>query len=194
MNQYNDNELLYLIYECEEDALGILFKRYEPLIKKRLFDYHVSRDDYEDYYQECLMSLYLAVRIYNPMYDKSFNKFFDLVVTRRIRTLLNRQRLKNIDAIPLDDVNYLRDSSDNFNYEDEILSDIKDDRIRFNNQVLSIDSFSEWEKEVFKLRFVSGYDIKEIASLKNEDIRKVYNSLYRIKKKLKSALPIEKLN
>jgi RNA polymerase sporulation-specific sigma factor len=58
--QYNDSELLYLMYEDCEIALGILFNKYSNLIKKRLSDFRIHAKNYDDFYQEGLMMLYKA--------------------------------------------------------------------------------------------------------------------------------------
>ena len=38
---YNDNELLYLINEGNDSALKIMYMKYTPLIKKRIFDFKI---------------------------------------------------------------------------------------------------------------------------------------------------------
>ena len=58
---YNDNELLYLIAEKDDSALEIMFKKYTPLIRKRISEYKMVGKNSEDYFQEGLMMLVKSI-------------------------------------------------------------------------------------------------------------------------------------
>ena len=73
MNKYNDNELLYLLYEGEEVARQLLFKKYKFLIYKRLRAFRIKDKNFDDFFQEGLMALNDAINHFNPYYHKSFN-------------------------------------------------------------------------------------------------------------------------
>lgn len=195
MNQYNDYELLYLIYECEEDALGILFKKYDPLIKKKLHDFKVKSYCYEDYYQECLVILFLAIRKYSPFVGKSFTRYFELLLTRNIATMVRRSIRRKEEYI-VDDLSMLIDEDNQFGYEDKMIVSGESKDTFFKNDKIDIplNSLSSFEKETFRLRYVKGMSYQEIASITNQDVRKIYNSTYQARRKLRRILPINKMN
>lgn len=186
MNQYNDYELLYLIYECDEEALGILFKKYEPLIKKRLYSFRIKKCNYDDFYQESLLTLYLAIKKYNPFNNKSFNKYFDLLLTRRIMSLLRQGKDHFYEEIITDDEAMFVDEG---NVLDNMLLKSSNKELELRENVVSIGYLSSLEYEIFKLKYIEGIPNERIAKIIDEDIKKVYNSIYRMKKKIKSRLP-----
>lgn len=194
MNQYNDYELLYLIYECDEEALGILFNKYEPFIKKKIFDFKINRTMYDDFFQEGLLSLDLAIRKYNPFYDKSFFKFFEMILTRRIMTLLHKNRDAFYGEVAINDEELYCEEVGKFAYADLTLSESRNDSVVLRDQTISLAMLTDFEKEVFELTYSKGMKPKEIASVANIDIRKVYNSIYRIKIKVTSRLANDKMN
>lgn len=181
MYQCNDNELLYLIYEGEEEALGILIEKYIPLIYKRIRAFKIKGEYEDDYFQEGLLSLFNSTRIFNPMYTKSFNKFFDMVLQRRYQTLLQKNKKKFYYEVLYPGDEILRE--DGVIYTDPILSAL--DR---EEEIRNIDTslLSKWEKEVFDLRYLNSYSVDEIVKKYNCSSKKVYNAIYQIKRKLKN--------
>ena len=192
MNQYNDYELLYLIYEGDEEALGIIFKKYDPLIKKKLYDFKIGNSLYDDFYQEGLIVLYLAVKTYNPLLNKTFTRYFELLLSRRIMTLL-RDMKKETEKVVVIESDFLKDSSNSFNYSDKMISDNAnhDVWLKDNNIPSSILTLSE--KDVLALKYFKGKTSKEIADELNIDIKKVYNALYQAKKKIRTFV-IDKMD
>lgn len=171
MYKYNDNELLYLIYENNDIALGILFNKYENLIRKRLYTFKIKKKNYDDFFQECLMTLYLAIKIYNPYSKKTFNKFFDLILQRRIMTLLRAEKKYFYQVSIIDEIITLYEET---KYES---SDLFYDEDSFNKM-------TDNEKKIFQLKYINNYSNREIATMLNVDIKYVYNHTYLIKKRL----------
>ena len=87
---YNDYELLYLIREKSDEALEIMYRKYTPLIRKRILDFRIQVN-HEDFFQEGLLALDIAIRRYIDLYDKTFNKYFDLILQRRFIQILRKQ-------------------------------------------------------------------------------------------------------
>lgn len=188
MNQYNDYELLYLIYECEEEALGILFKKYDPLIRKKLRDFRVDKYSYDDFYQECLIAMMVAIRTYNPFYDKSFTRYLELIITRKIMNVMYQNRNSFYEEIKIDD-DFFMDENNSLTYDSSIFSEINEGNLYLKEQHISLNGLTNIERKVLELKYVKGLNSKEIAKEANIDIRKVYNSIYQAKKKVKSKLP-----
>ena len=192
MDQYNDYELLYLIYEGDEEALGIIFKKYDPLIKKKLYDFKIKNSLYDDFYQEGLIVLYVAVKTYNPLFNKTFTKYFELLLSRRIMTLL-RDMKKEHEQVVVIESDVLRDSSESFNYSDKMLSDNSNHDVLLKDNNIPSSMLTVSEKDVLALRYFKGKTSKEIADELNIDVKKVYNALYQAKKKVR-AFVIDKMD
>ena len=192
MNQYNDFELLYLIYEGDEEALGIIFKKYDPLIKKKLYDFKIKNSLYDDFYQEGLIVLYVAVKTYNPSFNKTFTKYFELLLSRRIMTLL-RDMKKEHEKVVVIESDVLKDSSESFNYSDKMLSDNANHDILLKDNNIPSSMLTLAERDVLAMRYFKGKSSKEIADELNIDVKKVYNALYQAKKKIRTFV-IDKMD
>ena len=192
MNQYNDYELLYLIYEGDEEALGIIFKKYDPLIKKKLYDFKIKNSLYDDFYQEGLIVLYVAVKTYNSSFNKTFTKYFELLLSRRIMTLL-RDMKKEHEKVVVIESDILKDSSESFNYSDKMLSDNANHDILLKDNNIPSSMLTLSERDVLAMRYFKGKSSKEIADELNIDVKKVYNALYQAKKKIRTFV-IDKMD
>lgn len=167
MVQYNDYELLYLISEFDEEAETILFNKYMNLIRSRIKGFKIVSRYKEDYMQEGLFMLVVAIRTYNQDFKKTFNKYFDLILQRRFIHLLMREK------------NYFN----NVSYVDEsqILSHPDVLVYEYNKNI----KFSSFEEKVIYLK-ERNYRPKDIASILDCEIKSVYNCLCRIKEKYNS--------
>ena len=124
MSEYNDNELLYLLSENEDFAFELLMEKYEPLIINRLRRFHIKKEYWDDYYQECIILLYKCATNYREDITKTFNKYFDRLLQYNIQNLLRKDKngfykvinmsTDEIDSITkyhLDEVNELKPMS-----------------------------------------------------------------------------------
>lgn len=169
---YNDNELLYLIAEKDDSALEIMFKKYTPLIRKRISEYKMVGKNSEDYFQEGLMMLVKSIETYCVYYNKTFNKYFDLILQRKMFQLLKKERkyLYNVSFVEdCDQLAAYENNHKNMTYLDE----------------LNATSLSKYEMDVIKNAYVDLKTCKEISEEMKCSIRKVYNALARAKKKLR---------
>lgn len=157
------------MYEENEVAVRILFEKYNSLIKSRLQRFNIKPQNYEDFYQEGLMALHEAMNVYNPFYNKTFNKFFDLVLQRRIMNVLKKERKYFYCVNIVDNMNHLV-------YE----KDETGEQLQYYQTL-----FSGFAEQVFLLRFNKGYKPREIAEILKCDVKKVYNALYHIRKKIR---------
>ena len=168
MYNYNDNELLYLIREKHDDALDIMFLKYSPLIKTRISKFRIQKD-YEDFYQEGLIALNIAISRYIDLYDKTFNKYFDLILQRKFIQILKKETNNFYNVVYFDELNFIHEEKEKYT----------------SNKTYQIGMLSDFEKHIFK--FYSEYNLKagEIANKLKIDVRRVYNALNRIKKKIR---------
>ena len=94
----NDNELLYLIKNHDEEALELMFKKYENLILSKIRQYHFPISNKEDYLQEGRIVLLKAIDTYRTEFEKTFTKYFELLLINRFNTLyrINKKYEKHI--------------------------------------------------------------------------------------------------
>lgn len=167
--KYNDNELLYLFSEGIEEALEILFDKYVGLINKRISAFKIQIRFRDDFFQEGMMALLTAIRSYCDMYNKTFNKYFDLILQRRFIKIMKSEKNYIYRVVLYDDYSLLP-----LKLNEEVDSS-------YENEV-RLGLLSKKEKEVYLL-VKENCSIKEISEKLNVDVKSVYNCLYRIKKK-----------
>lgn len=192
--EYNDFELVSLIRENNEEAREILYNKYKPIIVKKSTDQIYKLGSYgmeiNDLIQEGYIGLDNAINCFNEKENTSFYTFALLCIDRQIITYIkkntNNKTMVLNDAINLDDgKEYL--FRDNTDIEGSFIN--KEDAKEFIN--LICDSLSDIEKKVFSLK-LEGYDIGEIANLLNKDTKVIYNTLHRIKYKIKLIMNKDK--
>lgn len=192
--EYNDFELVSLIRENNEEAREILYNKYKPIIVKKSTDQIYKLGSYgmeiNDLIQEGYIGLDNAINCFNEKENTSFYTFALLCIDRQIITYIkkntNNKAMVLNDAINLDDgKEYL--FRDNTDIEGSFIN--KEDAKEFIN--LICDSLSDIEKKVFSLK-LEGYDIGEIANLLNKDTKVIYNTIHRIKYKIKLIMNKDK--
>ena len=192
--EYNDFELVSLIRENNEEAREILYNKYKPIIVKKSTDQIYKLGSYgmeiNDLIQEGYIGLDNAINCFNEKENTSFYTFALLCIDRQIITYIkkntNNKAMVLNDAINLDDgKEYL--FRDNTDIEGSFIN--KEDAKEFIN--LICDSLSDIEKKVFSLK-LEGYDIGEMANLLNKDTKVIYNTLHRIKYKIKLIMNKDK--
>lgn len=170
MIKYNDLELLYLVYEGEKEAYDMLFEKYFGLIYKRAVGFKIKSKNFDDFLQEGLMSLDVAIYTYNPQFQKSFTRYFDMILQRKFISILRKESgyFYNVTLVGTYD-------------------SVEEEHPTFNGKIMDFD-FTDFEKRIFSLKFLKNFKAVEISNYLNCDIKKVYNSLYTIKEKMKQVL------
>lgn len=173
MYKYNDYELLYLIYEKDDIALDIMFRKYIPLIRMRIRAFRIKKRNQEDFLQEGLLVLHKAIRCFNPDSKKTFTRYFDMILQRRFIQILRKEskHFYQVDLIGAGE--YLVAEPER----------IKDDT---NERVISASKFSDFETEVLEY-FKKGYKSREIAEQLKCPVKRVYDAADRIRRKSRTA-------
>lgn len=190
MNAYNDYELIDLIHGGSEEAINILYDKYRPIILKKCKDAYnklgISAIDINDLIQESYISFDEAIDKFSQRDDVTFYTFSLLCIDRRLINIIrkyNSHKEKALfEAIDIDDVNekYLikNNELENAIYSKEIT----------NKLIKKIKAkLTKKEKDVFNLKIL-GYTNEEIADKTGDDIKSIYNSIQRIKSKIKNIL------
>lgn len=196
-DDYNDNELIYLIYDFNEDANRILHEKYYKIIKIKVAKYRALAKrmglDTCDLMQEGLLGLEEAINSYRDNKDMKFSSFANMCIERQILSVVNYHSRKKHT--------FLNDSC-SIDAEDEKGRTMLDYSLRSDTDPLMMmekeeeknsiydlmtKDLSKLEKEVFELK-LNGLDYREIARLLNKSYKSIDSALQRIRVKLKKIL------
>ena len=196
-DDYNDNELIYLIYDFNEDANRILHEKYYKIIKIKVAKYRTLAKrmglDTCDLMQEGLLGLEEAINSYRDNKDMKFSSFANMCIERQILSVVNYHSRKKHS--------FLNDSC-SIDAEDEKGRTMLDYSLKSDTDPLMMmekeeeknsiydlmtKDLSKLEKEVFELK-LNGLDYREIARLLNKSYKSIDSALQRIRFKLKKIL------
>lgn len=197
-DDYNDQELLYLICESNEDANNILYDKYKKIIDIKVNKYkNLGKRvglEYNDLFQEGMVGLSEAVRNYKDNKDTKFASFANVCIERQILSVLSSaQRKKHFF---LNDSCSLDSSIDDNGRTllDVLLDDTFDPSVRVENEEEKkflydaiYKEMSDFERNVFDLK-VLGLEYKEIAALLDKSYKSIDSALQRIRGKVKKVL------
>lgn len=198
MNEYPDTELINLVSENSEEANDMLYEKYNYIIdiivnKYRRGAYSLSIDIVE-LRQEARLGFSDALVSFNQDKDTSLPTFISLCVERRVRNYLKQadtakhRMLK--EAYSLEESLY----DDGISLENKIGSSVYDPQVRMQeeedikNLKKQIDELlSPGEYEIYKL-LINDFSYDDISSILGKDIKYVYNTVSRIRTKIKKIL------
>lgn len=172
----NDYEAIYIYkYWHSEVALNVLMDKYTPLIRSRLTSFRIRESHYEDFFQECEMSLFRAITLFDEKFDKTFTKYVELVITRKIIKLLKDDNKKSYDL-----AEYLPETRSYYDVISEFWA---------NKKVLAVKDLGidDFKMKIFKEIIIGGMDEIEFAEKHNCPLKQVYNHLYSLRIILKKS-------
>ncbi len=188
--EYNDFELISLARDKHEEAIKIIYDKYRPIIISKAKDLYgiVNHHGVElnDLIQEGYIGLDNAINGFSESDNVTFYTFANVCIERQIlafvrRTSGNKNKLLN-DAINIDNnmEHLFRDDLDIeklfISYED------------YDETILELNkNLSSFEKKIFEYK-MDGYSNNEIAKITNKDMKVIYNTVNRIKNKLKNII------
>lgn len=170
-SEYNDYELIDLIRENNEEAIEIMYEKYDSLIKNRVARFKIKPSMFEDFVQEGRLVLNKAIQSYKMDSTKTFNKFFDMILQRRFITILKQNQKDFYNIV----------------YVDDIFSLIKEDQEEPLLDHLEDVQLTDLEQVIYQMRYVEQYKPREIAEILKMDAKQVYNACNRIKKKIEDS-------
>ena len=173
---YNDYELLYLTHSMVDEAQELLFWKYSFLIKNRIKQFNIKISNYDDYYQEGLLTLTKAINTFTESSLMSFTNYFDLLLKRRFINILKKEA-PHSNLIMKEDFNDLMDLS---NSSKECHLNLKD-----IIKITKICGLSKLEHTIFNMYYLENRTINFISDKLNLSSKNVSNAKQRIIKKIK---------
>ncbi len=150
--------------------------KYKYMIAKKIGKYNLGYM-YDDLFQEGLMVLHKSLKSYDPVYKKTFTRYFEMNYERRLITIMKKKsRQKQIAS-----------ESERLLSERMILRE-EGYRYRRSEMNRAYNRLSTFEKRVFNRRVVDKMKPSEIADTEGCGVKKVYNAIERMKKKIKKHL------
>ena len=167
-------------------AFETLLDRYEPLIMasvSKISEDELARPFFDDLRQEATVVFYNAILTYDiEQTEVEFGLYAKICISNALVSQL--RKLKKRAAEPLPDT----ESNDLFVHESEDPSEniLEQERLKALYSVirknLSIFEYRVWQY------YMSGRTAREIGILVGKDERSINNAIYRIRKKLRTAL------
>lgn len=196
-DDYNDNELIYLIYDFNEEANRILHEKYYKIIKIKVAKYRALARriglDTCDLMQEGLLGLEEAINSYRDNKDMKFSSFANMCIERQILSVVNyHSRKKHTflnDSCSIDAEDEKGRTMLDYSLKSDIDPLMMMEKEEEKNSIydLMTKDLSKLEKEVFELK-LNGLDYREIARLLNKSYKSIDSALQRIRVKLKKIL------
>lgn len=196
--EYDDNELLSYVAENNEDAINILYKKYEPFIQKtaKRMLYYCKNTGLElsDLIQEGMVGLNQAMQTYNEEKDTMFFTYATTCIERKMISMIaatkrQKHRILN-ESISLEYTEGDEEKALEFLLEDknanpeEQLINIETER-EIMKEVSKI--LTDLESQVFELK-LNDFSYREIADILDKDPKVIDNALQRIKIKIKDIV------
>ncbi len=181
MNNLSDHELIKRAKSGDTDCLDILVRRYAGLVRSIVRKSFLTGGEQEDLFQEGLMAIITAVHTYDQSKNRTFSSFIHTCVRNRIidsiRTATRDKHKPLNEAAPL---------------TEDITPDHAQDPLDIYLKREWADNFREKLAEnltseqnlILKLYF-EGYSYTEIANKIGVNVKKVDNTLFAIKNKLR---------
>ncbi len=189
----NDYELVFLAQDGNEDAINKLYQKYKPIIVKKSKNAIVLASHHgveiNDIMQEGFIGLDEAIKTFSQETEATFYTFAMLCVERQIASYLKKvtrgkDKILN-EAIAIND-NLEKTMKDKMDIEKYFVS------IDNNMEMTKVieEKLTTFEKKVFDLR-IQGYSVEEIAKSLNKDTKAIYNTLFRIRDKIKKNIKMD---
>ncbi len=188
MQKERIKDLVFLAQSGDQEAFSELLKIYDPLITSTVSKFRVDGmldTDTEDLRQEATLAFYSALLSYDPSISEvEFGLYAKVCICNRLVSQV-RMMKKHIASSTLsysaeDLLKYVSDDGDPSR-------SIVEREAEENLMKLISDNLSDMENRVFEM-YVSGMSAAEMAKRLDVSEKSVSNTVYRIRKKLKSVL------
>lgn len=190
---YLTNEQLVEIYQktLDDDVLANLFKRFRPMIIHLSTKYDIPYLDYQDIEQEMNIAFVKAIKNYKIEVKAYFASFARSVCYNHLVNLIRHSQAYNRNAGKVEESIYRPLNDEDFN----LLSVLADRRYLSVPDIINVrekysdflSSLSNLEKRILG-KYLISHDYKQIASELGISLKKVNDTLYRCRKKLKQSL------
>lgn len=189
----NDYELVYLAQENNEIAKDILYNKYkryiDVLTQRYIKKYELNKLQIEDINLECQLVFEKVVDSYNQDKDVKFSTYLYSCIENKLKDIIRSNSTKKTTFY--NQLRSLEEEQNGIKLSEIVYND--SDLIEHNiieNKIIDYDKLSSLEGSICNL-LIKEYTPEEISKQINIDIKKVYNTIYRIRTKIKEQLVSE---
>ncbi len=192
--EINDYEQLYLIYENDDDAKQVMYKKYKPIVVSLANKYYRlllnAGIDIDDLIQEGYIGLSSAINSFKETANVCFYTFCVICIERQIRSYCKKYT-SNKNMI----LNTAYSIDNQQQEEKSLIVDISESKYSINNPDIYVSNLFHYTKciqfkhtlslkdsLIFELRY-NGFKYKEISTLLDISINCVDNSIHKTKDK-----------
>lgn len=185
----DEKELVRRAKANDNEALSAIFEKYNSLINRIARRYYLVGGESEDLVQEGYIGLFNAILSFNESEDVTFKTFASGCIDRKIKSAItqaNRQKNK-----PLNGYMTIIDDNDDENEEGYIVisNELTPEERVIDKQKISmikteINRVLTMEQKKILSMYLNGDSYSDIATQMNTNVKKVYNTIFQIKKKL----------
>ena len=181
----SDDRLVFLSVTGNEEATAVLIVRYLGVINKIAARFQANGIEHEDFVQEGMIGFLSAVKSFRASHGCSFNTYARICVLNRIK--------KSVDFVSTTKYSLLSNAAAIDQAEQESGLNARDPELLLLERE-TVDWFSKeigellsvTERKVFLL-YLEGYEPGQISEITKVSVKSVYNSLGRVRKKLRAA-------
>ena len=180
--ELTDEELASLARKEDNLAVNELLYRHKSTVTKAVRHCFLSGGDHDDLLQEGTIALYNAIMSYDSGKNAGFRTFAYLCVKRKIYDLIRRERRDKHRALN-DSVAFEEVAASLCDPEEAYIEEERESALKEGIEK----ALSDEEKEIFAL-YLDGLSYSEIAKSSGLPVKKVDNTLQKIKKTLKNYI------
>ncbi len=172
----NDYELIFLIQSGDEDVLDLMVEKYRRLIAKMIHKFNLAYE-FDDLMQEGIIILHRSVMQFDPAFNKTFTRYFELNFKRHLISVVSMQKRRADNRVL-----YRREIFEN-NHA------VREASVFYRphlEEIVRILTPLEWR--VYVARHVKCVPPDECARALGLDAKVVYNALHRAKRKIRRHL------
>ena len=188
----SDEQLVVRAKVGDDEALTALIQRYAPFVRMRAGAYGVKELDADDLYQEGMIALLSAVRIFCAGLNSCLRTFASVCINNKLNSALRaHMREKNAPMrgyLSLSEPEVPEEALTAHTLDPEqlvIQSEETDARNRRIETLLSL-----FERQVLKL-YLSSYSYEEMSKQLGSSTKAVDNALQRVRRKLRTVFTLE---
>ncbi len=171
---HNDFEIIYSIREGNEEALDLMFRKYKNLIAKKIYKFNLQYE-YDDILQEGLMILYKSIRVFSEDFHKSFTRYFEMNLERKLMTIVTKKR-RRYEIFNSNEL-YIYEHNHNVNGNSVYFE-------LYKKEIAKI--LTKEEYLVYTLRELQNFSVKYIANKTDINEKRIYNTLHKVKVKIRT--------
>lgn len=171
--KHNDFRIIDQIREGNSDALELMFEKYNPLIYKKISYFNLGYM-HEDIVQESYMLLYKSLLTYDTSYQRTFTRYFESNLERMMISYIKKNVRRS--QIFYENTEYIKEK--NYSPTSSVYYEL------YRSEIETV--LTKEEYDIFMLREIKNYSIRYISETFNMPDKKVYNTVYRAKQKIKA--------